>query len=1158
MVQYVDATGEVKIADIDQNPNMWWMARGGGGNFPGIVTAFQMQAFARPEEVYVAHCTFGPEDAKAVAKAWLAQGEEMVHPHRKLFTSLQVWSRPRTMDVVIYCYDCDFAQKLWMESAMDVIARDKASRSCVQPHTRAWLDQILYEAGHNHGQFKPTGGAKEDLLNCSSGWGSQGRLTASKSGGKMGYEWLASEGMLDEVLDSMFRTAPEQEYGVMLEWYLTGGPKVDEIHRSATAYGPREAKWVLHYKHQWEPSDAAMMDKMMTHHVALSKALDRHLLCTNFYNYVDNDMSCAATNDDWLAAYFSDVPLMKAIKLSVDPDNVFRSRLLSSASDIPGWTLHSGLNCYHHAGADLLIGNDHIAESITLDECRAACEHEVGCEAVVVFHDATHGSCWLRTSISLSLCPRQPQYDVWERNDLHRAADSAIALAVVPTTVPQNEGWIFLRGLNCFPGHGAMPVEGSDDQLEALSLADCKAACSLRGGACDAVVVFHDEDPGSCWLRRDVQTSFCQAGTGYNLWLRPYLYGTLSTSPLPSVSAAATLSTSPLPSVSTALPERLIWAQHKGILCDEGFGAKFVGDGADGAESSPRTTVGECQALCARTSACEAIVVEQGAVPTKCLLRRRVELPRCAPAPTHDVWMLNRGSLGTSTQEAMGGTFAEPDPWVQWLSNQGRGSWRLHSGFNCFPGAGAESVGGTDFVGQMTAEQCKITCHHEDLCTAIVSVRGQDFSECWLRSTIQLAQCHTGTPYDLYIRTDVTTTTTTTTPASSTSASASSRWAASGSASSQHWVRHRGTNCWTGAACEDIPDVAVLDGGSLSFCRSACESEARCHGFVYKAESMDGFEKCWLKSTIDIQQSRNDQSYEIWLLLMGPPWTYHRGFNCFPGAGAVALPGKDHISVGSLDGCKAACKEEPLCEGLVVVRNQNPFVDCWLRTRVSFAGCWHDSAWDFWSRPDRGQARLLTITDSADLRCQRLSQGSCRESGLHPITQQATCEAAARLLELDDQSAVLSSAERLHGCFLLKGSELVLGVQPESASTSASALPRWARGGAGAEGDATASEGAEPICMTDLLRAETTALFEASALEVREERLALLAPGSSASDAKGFGVVMGLGVVAAFMSGLGVAAALSVKLGWLRTTPSQVSYRQILRAEAIEDNDFVI
>jgi len=116
---------------------------------------------------------------------------------------------------------------------------------------------------------------------------------------------------------------------------LTSGPKVRETPHDATAYGHRDANWVLHYKHQWVPDDVAMMETMMQHHREVATAIDRHLPCRNFYNYIDNDMPCAATNEAWLQAHFSDVPRMHAIKERADPLGLFRSRLTSVGGDDP-------------------------------------------------------------------------------------------------------------------------------------------------------------------------------------------------------------------------------------------------------------------------------------------------------------------------------------------------------------------------------------------------------------------------------------------------------------------------------------------------------------------------------------------------------------------------------------------------------------------------------------------------------------------------------------------------------------------------------------------------------------------------------------------------------------------------------------------------------
>jgi len=365
-VEYVDATGEVYIANATSNHEMLWIAKGGGGNFPGIVTKFTMQAYDMPTEVYTMHCSFPANEAKIVIKNWLAQGQAMVEPQRKLFTSLQMWNRPAVVDIVLYCFDCNVIEKQWLNSVMTSIKDTNPSQSCLAPLevSRTWLEQILYESGHDHGMINvPDGRPKEEgLLDCSNGWGSKGPLNAAKNGGHMGYAWSVTDELLDDVLRFTHQDTPQQEYGVMVEWYLTGGPVVESVSRQATAYGPRNAKWVLHYKHQWAATeDNDEMEIMMEHHLSMSRAIDRHLPCSNFYNYLDNNMPCAATNDEWLQAHFSDVPRMKAIKAMADPNGLFRSRIApdenSTKTTTSTLTPFSDAACSVHPRCDGLAGD---------------------------------------------------------------------------------------------------------------------------------------------------------------------------------------------------------------------------------------------------------------------------------------------------------------------------------------------------------------------------------------------------------------------------------------------------------------------------------------------------------------------------------------------------------------------------------------------------------------------------------------------------------------------------------------------------------------------------------------------------------------------------------------------------------------------------------
>jgi FAD/FMN-containing dehydrogenase len=360
-VQYVDASGEVRWADAGHHADMLWIAKGGGASFPGVVTEFVMQAYDMPNEVYTASCTFDREEAWAIAKGWFGHAEEMAKPEHKLFTTIQMWNNPATIEVVLTCFDCDSTEKDFQHGTLSNIAQSGWKGNCGEHHTvtRTWLQEILHESGYGILPFNVQGNdIEKGLLDCSNGWGKQGTLTASKNGGHMGYDWSASDRLLDDMVHWTQWDTPADPYGVLMSVYLMGGPLVQAHSLDSAAYGPRGAKWVIHYKHQWSPQDGqAKVVEMVDHHTNLSLALDKHLNCSHFYNYMGADLTCADTNDKWLAAHFSDVPRMKAIKAASDPLDTFRSRLTghstasTTASSTTG-TCHTavpGEECYGHA-----------------------------------------------------------------------------------------------------------------------------------------------------------------------------------------------------------------------------------------------------------------------------------------------------------------------------------------------------------------------------------------------------------------------------------------------------------------------------------------------------------------------------------------------------------------------------------------------------------------------------------------------------------------------------------------------------------------------------------------------------------------------------------------------------------------------------------------
>jgi hypothetical protein len=67
-IELIDHEGELIRADADENPELFWALRGGGGSF-GIVTAIEMALYPL-EELYAGWLIFPLERADEVLKAW--------------------------------------------------------------------------------------------------------------------------------------------------------------------------------------------------------------------------------------------------------------------------------------------------------------------------------------------------------------------------------------------------------------------------------------------------------------------------------------------------------------------------------------------------------------------------------------------------------------------------------------------------------------------------------------------------------------------------------------------------------------------------------------------------------------------------------------------------------------------------------------------------------------------------------------------------------------------------------------------------------------------------------------------------------------------------------------------------------------------------------
>jgi len=330
-VQYVDAHGNLRYTNATVNPDMFWMARGGGGTFPGIVTHFVVQAFDAPEVLIGRDCTFPSYKAKALIKAWLVRLEEMSDPKHQMFTHIILWNS-YFVKFPNLCFDCSPEQLAWFEQTIDAIANETGEGSC-NDFSRSWFDQLLFEAGRDRGVIQNNPAA---LLDRHQGYGEKGQERASKNGGYLVDRYDLPEEFFDTLERWTFGELDESSYpwSVLVLLYNLGGPKLHHIPAEETAYGGRDAKFVVHFKHQWNEDSLSSHTDLMAHHRLMSQALEQYLPCRGFYNYMDGTLPCAGGNSEkWLEAYFADVQRMKAIKTQADPAGVFWSRL---SHGVPG------------------------------------------------------------------------------------------------------------------------------------------------------------------------------------------------------------------------------------------------------------------------------------------------------------------------------------------------------------------------------------------------------------------------------------------------------------------------------------------------------------------------------------------------------------------------------------------------------------------------------------------------------------------------------------------------------------------------------------------------------------------------------------------------------------------------------------------------------
>jgi FAD/FMN-containing dehydrogenase len=278
-VDIVTAGGEFLHASADENPELYWGTRGGGGNF-GVVTAFEFALHPMPRQVIGGLLVFPMEQAK---KVFTFYSEYEAEAPDELYLSCAIASNPRIQGIAFnVCYSGDMAK--WEPIYKKLLGFGKPLSDGLKP-----IDYVALQR---------------------SGDSADPRAIGSYT--KTGYVKKISPALIDSMIDGL-EYHPERSTTVGFQ-HLGGA--ISRVAKDATAFPHRDIHATSLLLVDW-PSN---IDP--TKHIAwLKKYWDTVEPHTDgFYTNDVVDESQKQIDENYLGNY----PRLLALKNKYDPTNLFR------------------------------------------------------------------------------------------------------------------------------------------------------------------------------------------------------------------------------------------------------------------------------------------------------------------------------------------------------------------------------------------------------------------------------------------------------------------------------------------------------------------------------------------------------------------------------------------------------------------------------------------------------------------------------------------------------------------------------------------------------------------------------------------------------------------------------------------------------------------
>ena len=282
-IQLVDATGTVVTADANQNPDLFWASRGGGGGTFGVATQFQI-GLVPLSDVVVFAVTWRLPVARAV----------------RVFGAWQAWAPQAPRQITSFCRVTKIREgEIELHCAGQLTGTAKALRtelvhltSVENPSTAVTVTPMSFFGAVNH---------------FSGGWNYQSAFMKGKS------DYVTAP-MSDHGIETLMGPLLTESITIVCDSY---GGAIASVAASDTAFAHRAGTlFAMQYVTTWE--HAAQTAARLAEMRLLYAAMRPFVSGGAYVNYCDLDLA------DWPNAYWGpNLPRLKSIKAAVDPQNLF-------------------------------------------------------------------------------------------------------------------------------------------------------------------------------------------------------------------------------------------------------------------------------------------------------------------------------------------------------------------------------------------------------------------------------------------------------------------------------------------------------------------------------------------------------------------------------------------------------------------------------------------------------------------------------------------------------------------------------------------------------------------------------------------------------------------------------------------------------------------